>query len=165
MEQFKAYLTSSKLTDEKKAGYYLSWVTRLYNFYKKKTKDPITSEEVAHYLQSLSKNREDWQIRQAAEAIQLYLLYKERKNIAYNRENMPISAQWKIIADAMQKVLRLMHRSYRTEQTYIGWVRQFYRFMKGRSPHSLESKDVKDFMTYLAVEKNVAVSTQNQAFN
>jgi integron integrase len=65
----------------------------------------------------------------------------------------------------MRKILRLLHRSYRTEQTYIGWVRQFYRFMKGSPPHSLESKNVKDFMTYLAVERNVSVSTQNQAFN
>jgi len=165
MEQFKAYLTSSKLADERKAGYYLSWVARCYNFYKKKPKDKITSEEVEYYLQSLSKDREDWQIRQASEAIQLYLLYKERKNTAHNRENMPISAQWKIIADAMQKVLRLMHRSYRTEQAYIGWLRQFYRFTKNRSPYSLESRDVKDFMTYLAVKQNVATATQNQAFN
>jgi integron integrase len=37
--------------------------------------------------------------------------------------------------------------------------------MKGRSPYSLESRDVKDFMTYLAVERDVSVSTQNQAFN
>jgi len=65
----------------------------------------------------------------------------------------------------MHKILRLLHRSYRTEQAYIGWVRQLYRFTKRRSPYSLESKDVKDFMTYLAVERNVAISTQNQAFN
>jgi integron integrase len=37
--------------------------------------------------------------------------------------------------------------------------------MKGRSPYSLESRDVKDFMTHLAVERKVAISTQNQAFN
>ena len=58
-----------------------------------------------------------------------------------------------------------MHRSYRTEQAYIGWVRRFYRFMKGHSPYSLDSSHVKDFMTYLAVERKVAISTQNQAFN
>jgi hypothetical protein len=44
-----------------------------------------------------------------------------------------------------------MHCSYRTEQAYIAWVRRFYRFAKGLSPYSLESKDAKDFMTYLAV--------------
>jgi integrase len=58
-----------------------------------------------------------------------------------------------------------MHRSHRTEEAYISWIRKFYSFMKGRSPYLLGSKDVKDFMTYLAVERNVAVSTQNQAFN
>ena len=37
--------------------------------------------------------------------------------------------------------------------------------MKGRSPYSLSSSEVKDFLTFLAVEKKVAASTQNQAFN
>lgn len=35
----------------------------------------------------------------------------------------------------------------------------------GETPTFLDSSHVKDFMTYLAVEKNVAESTQNQAFN
>jgi len=58
-----------------------------------------------------------------------------------------------------------MHRSYRTEKAYLGWVRRFYRFLGGRSPYGLESADVKDFMTHLAVEQKVSASTQNQAFN
>src|SRR4030043_492476 len=165
MEQFKSYLITSKLTDEKKAGFYLSWVTRFFEFSNKNPEDSVTQQEIERFLRYLSRNREDWQVKQASDAIQLYQYYKERKKTEKIRESLELNAQWKLIAESMHKILRLMHRSYRTEQAYIGWIRQFYSFMKGRSPYSLESKDVKDFMTHLAVERNVALSTQNQAFN
>jgi integron integrase len=165
MEQFKSYLISSRLTDENRAGFYLSWITRFFESCNKNPEDSVTQEEIERFLKYLSRNREDWQVKQASEAIQLYQYYKERKKTEKIKESLELNAQWKLIAESMHKILRLMHRSYRTEQAYIGWVRQFYRFMKGRSPYSLESRDVKDFMTYLAVEHNVAISTQNQAFN
>jgi integron integrase len=165
MEQFKSYLITSKLTDEKKAGFYLSWITRFFEFCNKNPEDSVTQEEIERFLRYLSRNREDWQVKQASEAIQPYQYYKERKKTEKIKESLELNAQWKLIAESMHKILRLMHRSYRTEQAYIGWVRRFYLFMKGRSPYSLESKDVKDFMTYLAVERDVSVSTQNQAFN
>ena len=165
MEQFKSYLLSKNLTDEKKVGFYLSWVTRFNEFCNKKPEDSITEEEIERYLKHLSKSREEWQVRQASEAINLYQFFKNRKNTEHSKAGLEESAQWKSVAEEMHKILRLLHRSYRTEQAYIGWVRQLYRFTKRRSPYSLESKDVKDFMTYLAVERNVAISTQNQAFN
>jgi len=165
MEQFKSYLIASNLTDERKAGFYLSWATRFFEFCNKNPEDSVTQEEIERFLKNISRNREDWQVKQASDAIQIYQYYKERKKTEKIKESLELNAQWKLIAESMHKILRLMHRSYRTEHSYIGWVRQFYRFMKGQSPYSLESKDVKDFMTHLAVERNVAISTQNQAFN
>jgi integron integrase len=165
IEQFKSYLLSRHLTNKKKMGFYLYWVTRFHAFCKKQPTDPIITEDIERYLRHLSHSREEWQVKQASEAIQLFQFYKNRKNITHSKVSVEASAEWKSAVEEMQKILRLMHRSYRTEQAYIGWVRQFYRFMKGRSPYSLESKDVKNFMTYLAVERNVAISTQNQAFN
>jgi len=165
LEQFKSYLLSRRLIDEKKAGFYLSWVTLFYEFCDKDPEDSITEEDIERYLKHLSRSREEWQVNQAFEAINLYQFYKDRENTVHIKEGLAVSAQWKSVSESMHKILRLMHRSYRTEHAYIGWVRQFYRFIKGRSPYSLESKDVKDFMTYLAVERDVAVSTQNQAFN
>ena len=165
IEQFKSYLLSRHLTDEKRTGFYLSWVTRFYEFCNKNPEDSIGTEDIERYLKYLSKGHEEWQVKQASEAINLYLFFKDRKNTTHSKECIGASTQWKTVAEEMQKMLRLRHRSYRTEQAYIGWIRQFYRFMKGRPPYTLESKDVKDFMTYLAVERNVAISTQNQAFN
>lgn len=165
MEQFKAYLISSKLTDEKRAGFYINWITRFYKSCKKDPEDPVIKEDMDSFLNHLSKTREEWQVKQASLAIQLHQYYKERKKAEKTKECLELNAQWKSVPEDMRKVLRLMHRSYRTEQAYIAWVRQLYFFIKNKSPFSLESKDVKDFMTYLVVEKNVAISTQNQAFN
>lgn len=62
-------------------------------------------------------------------------------------------------------MMRLRHLSPRTELAYLGWVRRFYRFVKGTPPGTLESEHVKDFMTHLAIERKVGTSTQNQAFS
>jgi integron integrase len=65
----------------------------------------------------------------------------------------------------MRQALRLRHRASRTEEAYLSWLRKYYIFLNGKAPYSTDSSHVKDFMTYLAVEKSVAASTQNQAFN
>jgi len=57
------------------------------------------------------------------------------------------------------------HYAYRTEQTYLGWIRQFVVFHKWRKPSTLEAKDVHAFLRYLAMDQQVASSTQNQALN
>ena len=65
----------------------------------------------------------------------------------------------------MKNILRLRHRSLSTERTYMYWLRSFYKHLKGTSPYELASSDVRNFMSYLAVEKRISASTQNQAFN
>ncbi|MCK4639797.1 MAG: integron integrase [Candidatus Marinimicrobia bacterium] len=65
----------------------------------------------------------------------------------------------------MINILRLKQRSLDTEKVYVYWLRMFYRFLDGSSPFTLDDTHVKDFLTYLAVERHVASSTQNQAFN
>jgi site-specific recombinase XerD len=165
VERFKSYLLSRRLIDERKAGFYLYWITKFYAFCKKSPEDSTSTEDIERFLKHLSKSREEWQVKQASEAIQLYLFYKNHKKITHTIANLEGGAQWKAVAEEMRKILRLKHLSIRTEQAYLGWVRKFYSFMKGYSPYSLNSSHVKDFMTYLAVEQKVAVSTQNQAFN
>ena len=72
---------------------------------------------------------------------------------------------WQQTMDEMVRMLRLKNRSLSTEKTYTSWLRAFYTFLKGRSPHELDSTHVIDFLTHLAAERRVAKSTQNQAFN
>ncbi len=59
--------------------------------------------------------------------------------------------------------IRLKHYSIRTEQAYTDWVRRFVLFHEKRHPAEMGAAEVEKFLTHLAVEGNVAASTQNQA--
>lgn len=64
---------------------------------------------------------------------------------------------------AVREQIRLRHYSLRTEQSYIGWIRRYIQFCGERHPRDLGSVEVTTFLTHLAVDLNVAPSTQNQA--
>ena len=68
------------------------------------------------------------------------------------------------LTDEIRRVLRLRHYSWRTEATYVGWVRRFVRFHGGRHPRGLGAAEVEAFLSHLAVAGEVAAGTQNQAF-
>ena len=55
------------------------------------------------------------------------------------------------------------HFSPRTTQAYERWVRNYIRYHRPRHPRQLGAGAVRDFLTYLANERRVAASTQNQA--
>ena len=60
------------------------------------------------------------------------------------------------------------HYSLSTERTYCDWIRKFVKFHQMQTRKALfveQEKKVEDFLNYLAIERNVAASTQNQAFN
>jgi hypothetical protein len=49
------------------------------------------------------------------------------------------------VAHDLINALRLKHRALSTEKAYRGWLRSFYRFLNGVSPHELDNNHVKDF--------------------
>ena len=63
----------------------------------------------------------------------------------------------------MRDRIRSLHYSYRTEQTYLQWVRRFIRFHDLRHPAQMGAPQIEAFLTDLAVNGRVAASTQNQA--
>lgn len=69
----------------------------------------------------------------------------------------------KKLLDQVRDALRSKHYSYRTEQSYVQWVKRYVLFHNKRHPRELGRADVEAFLTHLAVERHVAASTQNQA--
>ncbi len=69
------------------------------------------------------------------------------------------------LIDQTRNVLRLFHYSIRTEETYIQWIKRFIYFHNKRHPKDMGEKEVRSFLTYLAVSKHVSASTQNQALS
>ena len=52
-----------------------------------------------------------------------------------------------------------------TEKTYLSWIKRFVRFHGMQHPEDLIAADVQEYLEHLAVHKQVAASTQNQALN
>jgi integron integrase len=61
--------------------------------------------------------------------------------------------------------LRLRQVSWRTEQTYRGWMWRFARFLGKRPVEGAGGPEVRAFLSKLAVEERVGVATQRQALN
>ena len=59
--------------------------------------------------------------------------------------------------------MRVRNYSKRTQKAYVGWVRRFVRYCGMRHPRELGKPDIERFIEYLATERDVAASTQNQA--
>ncbi len=69
----------------------------------------------------------------------------------------------KKLLDQVADALRVRHYAYRTEQTCIYWIRRYILFHDKRHPREMGAAEIEAFLTHLAVEGQVAASTQNQA--
>lgn len=59
--------------------------------------------------------------------------------------------------------IRAKHYSFRTEESYVGWIRRFILFHHKTHPSQMGAKEVEAFLSHLAVDRKVSASTQNQA--
>ncbi|MFA6148950.1 MAG: phage integrase N-terminal SAM-like domain-containing protein [bacterium] len=65
----------------------------------------------------------------------------------------------------LRNEVRKKHYSRRTEDAYADWVGRFLRFHQFRDPLEMGKNEVEQFLSHLAVERDVAASTQNQALS
>ena len=59
--------------------------------------------------------------------------------------------------------IRTKQYSYRTEKTYLYWVRQFILFNDKKHPEVMGNREIERFLNHLAVNRGVSPATQNQA--
>ncbi len=69
------------------------------------------------------------------------------------------------LLDQVRERIRYLHYSIRTEQAYVHWVRAFVRFHGVRHPLEMGGAEVEEFLSWLANERSVAVSTHKQALS
>jgi integron integrase len=60
---------------------------------------------------------------------------------------------------------RYLHYSLRTEQAYIGWIRQFVHWSGLKHPVEMGKAEVEAFLSHLATERRVSPSTHRQALS
>jgi integron integrase len=63
----------------------------------------------------------------------------------------------------VRRALRVRHRSRRTEEAYVGWIRRFVRFHGMRHPAEMGETEIEQYLTHLAEVGKVSASTQSQA--
>ena len=79
--------------------------------------------------------------------------------------NNPSDPKPKKLLEQVQEALRTKHYSYRTEQTYIDWIKRYIIFHKKQHPKDLGVEEIRAFIAHLATDRKVATSTQNQALS
>ena len=67
------------------------------------------------------------------------------------------------LLDRLRTEIRTRHYSIRTETAYVDWARRFIHFHNKRHPQEMGAAEVGNFLSFLATQRNVSASTQNQA--
>ncbi len=167
MNDFRSFLLGKCRIPENKVPFYLQWVSK-YNTFSKNNPPGYDSLEIS-YLNALSRKYESWQVQQAKNAISLYSYFKTTGSPSNLNTDISIPSEihsdWKSVKEELIRLLRLRHRSFRTEKTYIGWVRRFSCYLNHKNSSNVTQQDLINYLSYLAVERRVSASTQSQAFN
>lgn len=74
-------------------------------------------------------------------------------------------ARQRKLLDQVRDQIRLKNYSYRTEQSYVHWIKRFIFYHDKRHPAQMGRPEIEAFLRHLAVDNNVAASTQNQALS
>ena len=84
--------------------------------------------------------------------------------LAVREPGAPAPRQPRLL-DRVRDALRARHGSRRTEKSYVAWIRRYILFHGKRHPAEMGAAEVTQFLSALAVQGNVAASTQNQALS
>ena len=74
-------------------------------------------------------------------------------------------ADWRGVFTDLEGAVRMRNYSPKTLKAYTGWTRKLQAHVRSKDPALVTADDVKDFLSWLAVEQKVSASSQNQAFN
>jgi integron integrase len=165
LEEFRNYLEKKSKVYKTHLPFYINWAKSFLQYCNGEIDFGNPTKQVDSFLIHTGKRYEQWQVEQAREAIRLYCYFTGKADKGPTEAASNPIDDWKSAGDHMVRMLRLKQRSYRTEQSYMKWLRDFYVFVKPVSPETLSDNHILEFLSYLAVERHVAKSTQNLAFN
>ena len=69
------------------------------------------------------------------------------------------------LLDIVRNEIRTKHYSRKTEESYISWIKRFVIFNNKKHPIDMGKEEIQKFLSYLAVERHISASTQNQALS
>ena len=174
--EFGTFLLESKIIASGKEKYLVHWVRKFFEYCKELPEHLNWAEQLPLFLRELnvSGNCQDWQVRQADQAVRLYFgnflaAFPEMKGSDAEPEPQSVPHDQDAVLQRFREDLRLRNYSRMTEKTYLGWVRQYLRYCSERTsgeiPAVISAEHVRDFLAFLAMQRKVSASTQNQAFS
>lgn len=172
LTEFQAFLRSRKLVPEKNIPYFAFWASK-FLYFCNKNNELDNNKLVMEFMDSLQKDHriQDWQIRQARQAVQVYLVNFKGKTVSdalsLSAGSVAKSLDVSRIIEEMKRSIRLKHYSLSTERSYLDWAKRFFRYVcetKGDET-AFAADDIKQYLSHLAIKRRVSASTQNQAFN
>jgi integron integrase len=172
LPEFQEFLLSRKLAPEKHVLFLAVWASKFLAFSNRKKQQDI-GITVTEFLNSLETtgNIADWQVRQAEEAVRLYLDHFKGAEVLSTTQGeagpkYSLADSRKLLAE-MKRLIRLKHFSYNTERAYLDWAERFFAYLhdtaKSDPAADLTPEAVQNFLSHLAINKRVSSSTQNQA--
>jgi hypothetical protein len=69
------------------------------------------------------------------------------------------------LLEQVRAAIRARHYSPRTEEAYVFWIREFSVFDGKRHPAGMREAEITAFVLWLATDRKVSASTQNQALS
>jgi integron integrase len=155
--------------------HYQKWLRYYLDFCSKYQFSPANKQSVSQFTNTLAeKRRTPEQQQQAAHAVSLYYELTGARSEPLNHhkptpltiaESKEGNGGWQSVLGDLSAEIKTRHYSPKTLKAYNHWATQFRNFTQFKNTHALSSKDVKKFMRFLAVKREVSASTQNQAFN
>jgi len=176
LPEFQQYLSARQLAPERAIPFFAAWVSMFLAFADKNT-FADTDALIHQFLEHLSTraSKEDWQVRQAHQAVELYLYHylKQRPRQEHPPWLKMPAGSFRNISELIRKIretIRVKHYSYKTEKTYVQWALRFDKYMsalpeEAKAIDQWSSMDVQNFLSRLAIKCRVSSSTQNQAFH
>lgn len=164
---------------EVQVEWYLRWAERFARCIRGLPLRERSVADVHGFLDDLKADERiaPWQIEQARAAIGILYrkhlgldpahMPRERPRAARDAVSQPrqLEAQHGSLLEAMRTAIRTKHYSPRTEEAYLGWARRFIAFHDMSPPLELGPNHIRDYLNYLATDRAVSSSTQNQALN
>jgi len=71
----------------------------------------------------------------------------------------------KKLEELVRDEIRVRHYSYRTGVTYWKWIKRFILFYDKKHPSEMGEDEIQKFLSYLATERRISASSQNQALS
>lgn len=138
LPEFQEFLLNNGLVHEQYVPYYAQWALKFLSFSEREATSGNDNSLVENFLNSVQAVSKilNWQVRQAEEAVNLYLYKFKSNNTIQEVENLKEHV-WKDIPDIhgileeIKRLLRTKNYAFTTEQLYLNWIKRFFSYLQG----------------------------------